>query len=930
MKHAKLPLEMPETKKDEGPVTCLGMTFENDQERREYFTEILRQKLPELKKIEGYPIGEDEDILALSDPPYYTACPNPFIKDFIKEWELVKQGRNGANDEIYQREPFVADVSEGKNDPIYRAHSYHTKVPPKAVMRYLLHYTKAGDIVFDGFAGTGMTGVAAQMCNNRSDVEALGYRVDKDGVVFDEEGIPISNLGYRKAILMELSPAASFISYNYNAAINKREFVQETENILAKAEDKLGWLYQTIHVVDGKIVTDTKNQPVSGKINYVIWSEVFLCPHCLQEIVFWEVAVDEIDKKIRSAFDCPSCSANLLKKDVERVFSTHTDKYTGCVVSVAKRVPVMINYSVGKRRFNKSLDQFDYEVLQRIEETHFRQWVPTNRLPIGDKTAEPIRLGIDFTHQMHTERALVAIASYHNEALANFVPGLWVATAVMEGSSLLNRERPFGLPSKLSGTLYISSLVREINVFDFIGRKILKHESRGGLGNAVLGCQSTDRLTSIPSESVDYMFLDPPFGANLMYSELNFVWESWLKVLTNNEQEAVVSRAQEKTIQDYQVILQGCFHEFFRILKPNRWITVEFSNSQASIWNAIQEVIQRSGFVIANVTALDKKQGSFNAVTSPTAVKQDLVISAYKPSDAMISEIRIKENTGESAWIFARNHLQQLPVFVGKKGEAELIVERTPRVLFDRMVAYHVQNGYSVPISSAEFQEGVAQRFPMRDGMAFLETQVTEYDKKRLLAKEFVQTTLFVSDENSAIEWLRQQLMQKPQTRQDLHPNFMKELQHISKHELLPELDVLLEQNFLMYDGTGLVPSQIHGYLSTDFKDLRNLDKEDPKLQAKAKNRWYVPDPNKQADLERLRERSLLREFNGYVEELGKSKKKLRQFRTEAIRAGFKTAWGNQDYQTIVDVGQRLPESILQEDSTMLMYYDNAQIRLGM
>lgn len=126
------------------------------------------------------------------------------------------------------------------------------------------------------------------------------------------------------------------------------------------------------------------------------------------------------------------------------------------------------------------------------------------------------------------------------------------------------------------------------------------------------------------------------------------------------------------------------------------------------------------------------------------------------------------------------------------------------------------------------------------------------------------------------------------------------------------------------------MPSQIHAYLSTDFKDLRNLEKEDPKLQAKAKNRWYVPDPNKQADLEKLRERSLLREFNGYIEELGKSKKKLRQFRTEAIRAGFKTAWGNQDYQTIVDVGQRLPEKVLQEDSTMLMYYDNAQVRLGM
>src|SRR5690554_2026115 len=128
MKHAKLPLEMPETKKNEGPVTCLGMTFENDQERRAYFTEILRQKLPELKNIEGYPIGEDEDILALSDPPYYTVCPNPFINDFIKEWEQEKEEFHGATTEEYEVEPFASDVTEGKNDPIYNAHTYPTKV----------------------------------------------------------------------------------------------------------------------------------------------------------------------------------------------------------------------------------------------------------------------------------------------------------------------------------------------------------------------------------------------------------------------------------------------------------------------------------------------------------------------------------------------------------------------------------------------------------------------------------------------------------------------------------------------------------------------------------------------------------------------------------------------------------------------------------
>ena len=58
-------------------VACLGLIFATAEERREHFLEILREKLkdPEFRKIEGVPIGSIEDILTLSDPPYYTACP---------------------------------------------------------------------------------------------------------------------------------------------------------------------------------------------------------------------------------------------------------------------------------------------------------------------------------------------------------------------------------------------------------------------------------------------------------------------------------------------------------------------------------------------------------------------------------------------------------------------------------------------------------------------------------------------------------------------------------------------------------------------------------------------------------------------------------------------------------------------------------------
>ena len=195
--------------------------------------------------------------------------------------------------------------------------------------------------------------------------------------------------------------------------------------------------------------------------------------------------------------------------------------------------------------------------------------------------------------------------------------------------------------------------------------------------------------------------------------------------------------------------------------------------------------------------------------------------------------------------------------------------------------------------------------------MYFLPEQAAEYDKKRMTVKEVLQIELFVSDEASAIQWLRQQLTRKPQTFQDIHPQFLKEIGGWQKHEKLPELSEMLEQNFLRYDGKGEVPSRIHSYLSTNFKELRNRPKDDPVLKAKAKNRWYVPDPNKAGALEKLRERALLHEFKEYRES---KQRRPKVFRLEAVRAGFKKAWQVRDYKTIIAVARRIPEKILQED----------------
>jgi DNA modification methylase len=894
-------------------VECLGMTFENDDARRDHFLGILREKLkdPAFRKIEGFPIGEDENILALSDPPYYTACPNPFIEDLIQHY-----GKRYDPEQPYSKEPLAADVSEGKNDPIYNAHSYHTKVPYKAIMRYILHYTDPDDVVFDGFCGTGMTGVAANLCSDRPTVESLRYKVQKDGTICQKElsndgktsWSPFSSIGHRHAILNDLCPAATFIAYNYNVPVSIKAFENAAQRILKEVEEECGWMYETLHS-DGK---------TKGRVNYTVWSEVFSCPECAREIVFAKEAFDQKTKKVIKEFPCPHCKASLTKDSLVLLYESIFDPAIKKPTKQPKRIPVLINYNVGKLRFEKAPDIHDEEVLESISELQYRSEVPSVRIP----DMHMMRVGrmkpSAITHLHHfflprPRQALAALWARAHQESDSRLRGmlLFFVEQAIWGMSVLARYVPTHysqVNQYLSGVFYVASHIVDVSPWYILDGKLkrLAKAFSGTFSQRFPQNITTEDLATmrIPENSIDYIFTDPPFGENIYYSDLNFLVESWHGVRTAPEKEAIVDRVKEKTLHDYQLLMQGCFDLYFRALKPGRWITIEFHNSKNSVWNSIQESLQHAGFVVADVRTLDKKQGSFQQIVSGRSVKQDLVISAYKPNGGLENRFKLEAGTEDGVWDFIRTHLKQLPIFVSMNGKAEVIAERQNYLLFDRMVAFHVQRGVTVPLSASEFYVGLEQRFPPRDGMYFLPDQAADSDRQRMTVKEILQLQLFVTDEHSAIQWLKQQLTRKPQTFQEIHPQFMKEIGGWQKHEKALELSELLKENFLSYEGKGEVPSQIHSYLSTNFKELRKLPKEDPALRAKGKDRWYVPDPSKAGDLEKLRERTLLREFREYHES---KQKRLKVFRLEAVRAGFKKAWQEKDYKTIIEVGKGAP-----------------------
>ncbi|MFZ0258121.1 MAG: DNA methyltransferase, partial [Gammaproteobacteria bacterium] len=787
-------------------------TFASEDACREHFTKLLAEKLkdPEFRKQEGFPHGPDEAILAMSDPPYYTACPNPWLAEFVEHY-----GKPYDTSEPYSREPLAIDVSIGKTDAIYKAHSYHTKVPHLAIVPSILHYTQPGDVVLDGFAGSGMTGVAAQWCATAP----ATYRHELE-MAWKKEGKPAPKWGARRAILNDLSPAATFIAANYNIPFDVDAFAKAGKQLLKEVEQEIGWMYETLHT-DGK---------TKGRVEYTVWSEVFTCPECAGELNFLEEALDQESKRVRDTFPCPHCGAELNKDRLERVMENRIDPATGQSWQRVKFRPALISCRVGKTRCEKQPDADDLALLGSIESQPLPSEVPTSRFPIenmyhGSRIAPK---GFSYVHHFFLPRAAKAMGLLWAKAKAHSDPRiraflLFLVEQAIWGLSVLNRYQPIqqGLPGgsqvnrQLTGVYYVASQHAECSPWYNLGGKL------GRLEKAFRGYRATDSSSmintgtaawlSLPDSSIDYVFTDPPFGENIFYADLNFLVESWHGVTTDAQSEAIIDKFKSKALPEYQHLMQRCFAEYHRVLKPGHWMTVVFSNSKASVWNAIQVALQQAGFVVAEVTALDKVQGSYRQVTSTTAVKQDLVISAYKPNGGLEERFAERGATPESAWDFVQTHLRQLSVTKAKNGELEFIVERDPRRIYDRLVAWFVRHDAPVPLSSDEFLGGLRSRFPERDGMVFLPEQVGEYDKKRAQMAQAPQMELFVSDERSAIDWLTDFLRKRPSTYQELHPEFITQLgAGWKKHESKPELAQLLEDNFIRYDGSGDVPSQIH------------------------------------------------------------------------------------------------------------------------
>jgi DNA modification methylase/DNA-directed RNA polymerase subunit RPC12/RpoP len=817
----------------------------------------LEELLDEVRDIDGFPIADDQDILKLSDPPYYTACPNPYINYFIEEHGTLYDPET----DDYERKPFVGDVSEGKTDPVYMAHTYHTKVPHKAIEKFIEHYTEENDIIFDGFCGSGMTGVATQNLN-------------------------------RNIILSDLAPAATFISYNFNKK-SANNIQKLADQIIEKTYDECKWLYETTPSEESNQLSLT-DEVEKGEIQYIIWSDVYKCQYCDEEYIFWNEAVNNDTETVKKSFKCPHCNALIKKNNSDPIIETKFDSALGKEIKQKKQVPVYIDYKYNGNRFNKKPDNKDLDLIKKIQSKEIPFWFPIKKMPIGDEAKRNIKHGLTHVHHYFTKRNLWVLSElFNNIEKENLNTNqknslkLYFTSIIQRASKLFRWNKNQAGP--LTGTLYVASMFFETSIFGLLRNKShLFNSININNHNYLQTTQSITDFNKINSNSIDYIFTDPPFGANLMYSDLNYIWESWLNAITNNETEAIVNKSQNKELEEYTNLMTDGFKEMYKMLKPNRWMTVVFHNSKAKVWNAIQESITRAGFIIAQVSTLDKKQGSFKQVTSAGAVKNDLVINAYKPKKEF--EDKFLKNAGEGLEAdFVKEQLKHLPV--------EANIERTEQMLYSKMLAHYVENGFKIKYDANNFYKLLHDNFVELDGYWFLEDQAEEYSEwKSSLKLDEIQDikkgnqVLFVVDEKSALTWINN-FLDEPKEYGDIYTSY--EQIATQTDDKIPELRELLDQNFILEDGKYRRPKTRKERESIEKSRTKNLEKAWKKLLDRAKN----------------------------------GSRKIKNIRKEALIHGFTKCYQQENYEDIVTVADRLYKSTLESSGDILDFVDIARMK---
>ena len=575
---------------------------------------------------------------------------------------------------------------------LYRAFPYPTKIAPEAIALFIAAHTRPGDTVFDGFAGSGTTGLAALLCGNPpAEIRAASAR----------EGLQVA-WGPRDAILYELGALGAFVAATLTNPPPPAEFRSAAEDVLDTAYQEVGWMYAA-----------RDHAGCTGAIRHMVWSERLRCPQCRSVASLWDGVVSRSPARIAAQWTCPHCAHSTQADGAERLFETTPDHLVDIECQTRARQPAWLYGRTGGTNWSRRANAADFALLEEIQRIAPPDCVPVAEIPWGDLHRRGYHRGITHLHHLYTHRNLIVFgtlwqhAAAYPQTLRNALR-FWLLSYNAAHATIMARvvaksnQNELVVTSAQPGVLYVSGLPVEKNLLEGLRRKLATITNafaaiHGRAGRVQVRQQSSGRI-DLPDHSVDYVFTDPPFGGNIPYAEVNFINEAWLGRYTERAEETIISPSQNKGVADYQRLLTESLAQMRRVLKPDGKATVVFHSSSAQVWRALQQAQADAGFDVQCAGVLDKLQGSFKQVTANTVRGDAVLLLRRSESGAQ----RANPGLGTSPWQVAERLFQDAL----SQPPAE---RRAPR-LYSRLVNHYLARHEQVPISAASFYAWIATR----------------------------------------------------------------------------------------------------------------------------------------------------------------------------------------------------------------------------
>ena len=601
---------------------------------------------------------------------------------------LIPQGGTGSTFESLYR----GSLPASRGGSLYRAFPYPTKIAPEAIALFIAAHTRPGDTVFDGFAGSGTTGLAALLCGNPpADVCAAAVR----------EGLQVA-WGPRDAVLYELGALGAFVAAALTNPPPPAEFRSAAEEILGAAGQEIGWMYAA---------RDGNGR--EGAIRHMVWSERLRCPRCRSVASLWDGVVSKSPARIAAQWTCPHCAHGTQADAAKRMVETTEDDLLGAECQRRARQPAWLYGRTGRANWSRRANAADFSLLEEIESMGLPECAPVVEIPWGDLHRRGYHHGITHLHHLYTRRNLIVFATLWQYA-ASFPKGLrdalrfWLLSYNAAHATIMTRvvakanQNELVVTSAQPGVLYVSGLPVEKNLLAGLRRKLATITKafaaiHGRAGRVEVRQQSSGAV-DLPDDSVDYVFTDPPFGGNIPYAEVNFINEAWLGRYTPRTDEAIISASQNKGVADYQCLLTRSLAEMGRVLKPGGKATLAFHSSSAQVWRALQQAYTDAGFDVQCAGVLDKLQGSFKQVTANT-VRGDAMLLLRSRADGGPSSL---PSAAANPWRVAERLFQDASTLP--------VDERSAQTLYSRLVNHYLVRHQQVPVSAAAFHDWLAAR----------------------------------------------------------------------------------------------------------------------------------------------------------------------------------------------------------------------------